>query len=98
MNCGCVEIMKGVPWLDTVDQEHVPLEILNTCEHVIAVEVSVLTPSKETLYKSGVKIPASGRQGIEVVTDKYYEFLEIEARLKEEGRDICKKNLIIHLR
>ncbi|MEM2021585.1 MAG: hypothetical protein QXP80_05120 [Zestosphaera sp.] len=97
MNCECVEIMKGVPWLDTVDQEHIPLEILNTCEQVITVDVNVFTPSKETLYKSGVKVPGSGRQGIEVVTDKYYEFLEVEVRLKE-GRDICKKSFVIRLR
>jgi len=49
VSCECVEIVKEIPWLDTVDQEHIPLEIINKCNFSINLSISI-SADKETLY------------------------------------------------
>jgi len=97
VSCECVEVVKEIPWLDTVDQEHIPLEIINKCNFSINLSVSI-SADKETLYAAKIKIPSLGKHKIEVVTDKYYEALDINISLIEEDKEACKRFIRLMLR
>lgn len=86
MSYECVQISRGIPWFDTVDQEHIPLEITNSCKHGIIIDFEVLgLPTKEVVYKSNnVRISGLGKHFIEIITDKYYEGLEIKVTVKNK--------------
>ncbi len=97
MSCECVDIIRGTPWLDTVDQEHIPLEVMNNCGSDIKLNISILA-EKEILYSAKIKISNQGKHKIEIVTDKYYEALDINVSLLEGDREICEKFIKLMLR
>ena len=86
MSHECVQVLRGTPWFDTVDQEHVPLEIVNLCGRDVIIDFEVLgLPNKEVVYRSGnVRIGSSGKHAVEIVTDKYYESLEVKVAVKNK--------------
>lgn len=98
MNHECIQISRGTAWFDTVDQEHIPLEIINSCKHDIIIDFEVLgLPIKEVVYRSNnVKISSLGKHVIEIITDKYYERLEIKVAVKD--REPRLKSVEIQLR
>jgi len=97
MNCECIDVVKGTSWFDTVDQEHIPLEIVNKCNFSINLSINI-SADKETLYVTKIKIPGLGKHRIEVVTDKYYEALDINLSLVEENKEVCKRFIKLTLR
>jgi hypothetical protein len=97
VSCECVEVIKEIPWFDTVDQEHIPLEIVNKCNFSINLSINI-SADKETLYVTKIKIPGLGKHRIEVVTDKYYEALDINLSLVEENKEVCKRFIKLTLR
>ncbi|MEM0086229.1 MAG: hypothetical protein QXD37_04215 [Zestosphaera sp.] len=86
MSRECIQVSRGTPWFDTVDQEHIPLEIINACTYDVMVDFEVAgLPSRETVYKSSnLKIHSLSRHSIEVITDKYYEALEVKITVRNE--------------
>ncbi len=90
MSHECIQVLRGTPWLDTVDQEHIPLEITNSCRHDVIIDFKVLgLPGSEMIYKSSnVKIPGLGKHSIEVITDKYYESLEVSIIVKNKEHHV----------
>lgn len=90
MSYECIQVLRGTPWFDTVDQEHIPLEITNSCKQDIIIDFEVLgLPDKETIYKSSnVKIHGLGKHAVEVVTDKYYESLKVNIIIKNKERHV----------
>lgn len=97
MSCECVEISRGMPWLDTVDQEHIPVEITNNCNFNIKLNINI-SAGEEILYSAKIRVSSLGKHKIEIVTDKYYEALDINLSLVEEDREICKKFIRLTLR
>jgi len=91
VSCECVEVIKEIPWFDTVDQEHIPLEIVNKCNFSINLSINI-SADKETLYVTKIKIPGLGKHRIEVVTD------DINLSLVEENKEVCKRFIKLTLR
>lgn len=90
MSHECIQVLRGTPWLDTVDQEHIPLEIINSCKDDVIIDFKVLgLPSKEIIYRSSnVKVSGLGKHSIEVITDKYYEGLEVSIIVKNREHHV----------
>ncbi|MEO3992779.1 MAG: hypothetical protein QN229_00450 [Desulfurococcaceae archaeon TW002] len=86
MSHECIQVLRGTPWLDTVDQEHIPLEIINSCKEDIIIDFKVLgLPDKEIVYRSSnVKVLGLGKYPVEVITDKYYDILEVYIVVKNK--------------
>ncbi len=97
MSCECVEVIRGIPWLDTVDQEHIPIEVKNNCDFSIKLSINI-SAGKDVLHSAKVKISSLSKHKIEIVTDKYYEALDIDVSLIDEDREICKKFIRLMLR
>jgi hypothetical protein len=98
MSCECIDIVKGTSWFDTVDQEHIPLEIINNCDFDANLNINVST-NQEMLYSARIRIPSLSKHKIEIITDKYYEALNVNIGLiKEENKEICRKSIKILLR
>lgn len=86
MSHECIRVSRGISWFDTVDQEHIPLEVANTCEYDVVIDFEVVgLPSKEPVYKSSnLRIRGLGKHAVEVVTDKYYEGLEVKITVRNK--------------
>ena len=97
MSCECVEVVKGTPWLDTVDQEHIPIQVVNKCDFDINVQINIFA-DEDSLYSAKIKILRSDKHKIEIVTDKYYEVLNVNISLVEDNKEICKKTIKLTLR
>jgi hypothetical protein len=97
LSCECIEVIRGIPWLDTVDQEHIPLEVINNCGFDAELLINI-SAGEETLYLAKVKVISLSKHKIEIVTDKYYEALDIGVNLVEGGRDLCRKFIRLSLR
>lgn len=87
MYIDCLELKKVTSWLDTVDVEHVVLNISNECKEDL--EVLKLTvigdPGGDVLHeKSRIVVPAGRNYQLEVLIEKLFERLHIELEFKEE--------------
>ncbi|MEM4481779.1 MAG: hypothetical protein QXK88_00160 [Desulfurococcaceae archaeon] len=84
MGVSCLDISKKSVWLDTVDQEHITIEVINKCTNTLAVKLNVIgLPEDELLYERSLILRGGETQAIEIVADKYYE--ELEVRLSSQA-------------
>jgi hypothetical protein len=91
----CIELSVGSPWLDTVDQEHIPLRISNSCDREILVELEVTGP-QGTIQKVSRKIPGNSSQELDIVMDIYLKKVVIKGKWKDEDwREIPEVELIL---
>jgi len=97
LSCECIEVVKGTPWLDTVDQEHIPIQVVNKCDFDVNVQINIFA-DEDSLHSAKIKILRSDKYKIEIVTDKYYEALNIDISLVEDGKEVCKKTVKLTLR
>lgn len=88
MGSDCLEVAIGSPWLDTVDQEHIPLRVSNHCEEEVLVELEALTPQGSSLQRVSLRVPASAAREAEVITDLYLQRVLVRGRWrKSEDRE-----------
>ncbi len=76
----CLRVSPGSPWLDTVDQEHIPLRLSNSCEEEVSVELEVLTPQGAPLQRISLKLPGLASREVEVISDLYLQKVVIRGR------------------
>ncbi|MEM0018169.1 MAG: hypothetical protein QXJ48_05760 [Candidatus Korarchaeum sp.] len=88
MSGNCLRVAVGSPWLDTVDQEHIPLRVWNSCDSEVSVELEALTPQGSLLQRVSLKVPGSAAREVEVVTELYLQKVLIRAKWrKNEGEE-----------
>lgn len=99
MSSDCLRITPGNPWLDTVDQEHIPVRISNSCEEEVSVELEALTPQGSVLQRVSLKLPGSVSKEVEFVTDLYLQRIVIRGRWRRSGNEWQKiEELVVALR
>ncbi|RDD53073.1 MAG: hypothetical protein BA066_06340 [Candidatus Korarchaeota archaeon NZ13-K] len=81
----CLKVVVGSPWLDTVDQEHIPLKVSNLCDEELSVELEALTPQGGSLQRFSLRLPGSTTRELEVVTDLYLQGISIRGRWRKNG-------------
>lgn len=79
----CVELAFGSPWFDTVDQEHIPIRISNSCGSELEVELEAITPAGEKLQKFSLNIPPNSAREVEVVTELYLKKIIVKGKWRE---------------
>ncbi|MEM2025157.1 MAG: hypothetical protein QXW94_02575 [Desulfurococcaceae archaeon] len=85
MSVGCLDVSKKSIWLDTVDQEHITIEVINKCTSILAVKLNVIgLPEVELLHERSLLLRGGETRAIEIVADKYYEELEVKVSSQAE--------------
>lgn len=99
MSSDCLKVNAGSPWLDTVDQEHIPLRVSNYCEEEVLVELEALTPQGSSLQRVSLKVPASATREVEVITDLYLQKVLVRGRWRKsedkEWREIKELEILL---
>jgi hypothetical protein len=91
----CIELSVGSPWLDTVDQEHIPLRIRNSCDREILVELEVAGP-QGVIQKVSRKVLGNSSQELDIVMDIYLKKVVIKGRWKEgDWKEIPEVEVIL---
>jgi len=83
----CLKVSVGSPWLDTVDQEHIPLRVSNLCDEELSIELEALTPQGSLLQRFSLRISGSTTRELEVVTDIYLQRILIRGRWRKNEGD-----------
>ncbi|GEM_PF-1801620 len=78
----CIELSVGSPWFDTVDQEHIPVKIRNSCDRELLVELEVSGP-QGIIQRVSRKVPGNFSQELDIVMDIYLKKVVIKGRWKE---------------
>lgn len=81
----CLKVSAGSPWLDTVDQEHIPLKLINSCDEEVSVELEALTPQGTSLQRISLKVPGLASREVEIVSDLYLQRILIRGRWRKNG-------------
>ncbi|MEM4912738.1 MAG: hypothetical protein QW579_00890 [Desulfurococcaceae archaeon] len=87
MYVDCLHLKKVMSWLNTIDVEHVVLEVSNACgEDIEILKLTVIgQPGKETLFeKEGIYLAKEHKYQFEILLEKLYKSLNVILNLKKE--------------
>lgn|GEM_PF-2492702 len=68
---GCISFAVKSVWYDTVDQPVIPIEVSNSCNEDVVVEVEIRTVDGRKLHSEKIKVKQSEKKSFDITLSDY---------------------------